>query len=77
MNSFHFEHNTPQEGKNKIFLQLLHCAIMHLAQAKLYFCRAIHQIPDERHPRLRRVLESLTGALQFAIDTAQRLGVSR
>ncbi len=51
-------------------------ASMHMGQSKLYVCRALRVIPSDR-PRMKRVLESLAAGLQFAIESAQRLGVSR
>ena len=70
------QHNTDGDGSNRFFAEHIHQATMHLGQSKLCFCRALRAIPGDR-PRLKRVLESLTAGLQFAIDSAQRLGVSR
>jgi hypothetical protein len=76
MNSVRFEDSTPRESQPKISGDHIRQATMHLAQAKLYFCRARLVLPGDR-PRTKRVVESLASALQFAIESADRLGVSR
>ena len=76
MNSLGFEGNTASQNQHKIFTELMHQGRMYLGQSKLCFCRALREIPGNQ-PRLKRVLELLTAALQFAMESAHRLGVSR
>jgi len=54
----------------------LRLAAAHAAQSKLHVCRALAELPANPS-HVRRLLESFATALQIAIESPQRLAVSR